>query len=427
MKNKKAFTLIEVLMTISLVSILTVASISMFDASLNEARFDATYKEMLQLRKALIGDLENTTIEGDRIRFGFLGDMGGLPPMNLGLGMLNTKPVSTPLYVLDNASKLGAGWNGPYISSTENEDYLKDAWNRNYIYRTDTAVPYVLSFGADGAQGGEGVNQDIQVEIPLSIRVATVHGQITSSGSVLETPAHVEIFYPNGSGVLTSQTVTLTNADAGRFSFSNIPFGVRTIKVQIPNAVSPQVTLGPVTFAVDDQNYFLRSNALEVNPQATNANCNTISNMTYEEGTFVNDVANSKIIFQLNIRNSFATRNVYTTNNGAGPSTSTNLAQLGIGGVVYGCTNFVDIALYGGIDRKFTQCARFCCLNILGICLGQCDVGYVNLNTHPNLTLNSSWGIPSGERITAFMKFDGSTAAMTRADLQIGCDLVRIE
>lgn len=427
MKRNKAFTLIEVLMTISLVGILTVASVSMFDASLNEARFDATYKEMLQLRKALIGDLENTTIEGDRIRFGFLGDMGGLPPMGLGLAMLNTKPISTPLYVLDNTSKLGAGWNGPYISSSEDEDYLTDAWGRNYIYRTDTAVPYILSFGADGAVGGEGVNQDIQVDIPLSIRVSTVHGQITTSGSILETPAHVEIFYPDGSGVLTSQTVNLTLADEGRFSFSNIPFGVRTIKVQIPNAVSPSVTLGPVTFAVDDQNYFLRSNALEVNPQATNANCNTISNLTYEEGTFFNDVDNNKAVFQINVRNSFATRNIYTTNNGAGPTSSLNLEQLGIGGVVYGCSDIVDLIFYGGVDRKFNQCATTtCCIIPIILCVS-CSAGYVNLNTHPNLTLNSTWGIPSGERINAFMKFASSTASLTHIDLQIGCDLIRIE
>lgn len=419
--SRSAFTLVEILMSISLIAVLSVASVSMFDSSLNEARFDATYKEMLQLRKAIIGDVENTSVEGERIRFGYLGDMGGLPSMITGLATLNTKPAATPAYAVDSNSKLGVGWNGPYISSTEEEDYLKDAWGNYYVYRSDVAIPYVLSYGADGVAGGTDSDQDIQVDIPLSIRVATVHGQITSSGSIFDTAAHVEIFYPNGSGVLTSQTVTLDPSDNGQFSFSNIPFGVRTLRIKIPNDTSPVVTLGPITFAVDDQNYFLRSNSLEINVAASDANCNTISNFSYAPGTFNNDIDNSKVTFQLNVRNSFSTRNLYTFNNGVSETSARNLKQIGIGGVVYGCSDIVDLVFYGGIDRKFNQCATTTWFFFTY------DLGYVVLNTYPNLTLNSSWGIPAGNNIQAFMTFEGSTAAMSWIDFQLGCDLIRIE
>ncbi|MEZ4814165.1 MAG: type II secretion system protein GspG [Bdellovibrionota bacterium] len=415
-----AFTLIEVLMTISLMAVLSTVSISMFNSSLDEAKFDATYKEMLQLRKAIIGDLENTTVEGERVRFGYLGDMGGLPPMSFGLAMLNTKPVSTPAYAIDSTSKLGVGWNGPYISSTEVGDYLQDAWGNDYIYRTDTTIPFISSLGSDAAVGGEGTAQDIQVDLPLSIRTATVHGQITSSGSVMETPAHVEIFYPDGSGALTSQEVTLSESDAGQFTFNNIPFGVRTLKIQIPSETSPVLTLGPVTFAVDDENYVIRSNALEVNPAASDANCNSVSNFSYVPGSFYNDTDNNKVYFNLKVKNSISTRNIYTFNNGAGSSSATSLEQIGIGGVVYGCKGVLDIIAYGGIDRKFNECARAWFIIWY-------DLGYVDLNSNSNLTLNSSWGIAAGDNVQAFMKFAGSTASLSWIDLRLGCDLIRIE
>jgi general secretion pathway protein G len=53
-----------------------------------------------------------------------------------------------------------AGWNGPYIKSS---DGLTDPWGRPYVYRSPGAHgEYDLySLGADGAEGGEGENRDL--------------------------------------------------------------------------------------------------------------------------------------------------------------------------------------------------------------------------------------------------------------------------
>ncbi len=52
-----------------------------------------------------------------------------------------------------------AGWNGPYIRSS----LLKDPWSREYQFRNpgEHGDFDVYSFGADGQQGGEGRNADI--------------------------------------------------------------------------------------------------------------------------------------------------------------------------------------------------------------------------------------------------------------------------
>jgi len=51
------------------------------------------------------------------------------------------------------------GWNGPYVK----ESLLKDPWGREYHYRNpgEHGEFDIFSYGADGQQGGDGNNADI--------------------------------------------------------------------------------------------------------------------------------------------------------------------------------------------------------------------------------------------------------------------------
>jgi general secretion pathway protein G len=54
-----------------------------------------------------------------------------------------------------------ANWNGPYV---KNADAVKDPWTNEMIYRSpgsDNRPFEIISLGADGKEGGEGVNKDI--------------------------------------------------------------------------------------------------------------------------------------------------------------------------------------------------------------------------------------------------------------------------
>ena len=75
-------------------------------------------------------------------------DIGRYPSTQEGLNALRSKPSG-----IDR-------WDGPYI----NKDIPLDPWARPYFYRApgEGGRPYDLfSYGADGAQGGDGDNRDI--------------------------------------------------------------------------------------------------------------------------------------------------------------------------------------------------------------------------------------------------------------------------
>jgi general secretion pathway protein G len=53
-----------------------------------------------------------------------------------------------------------AQWNGPYLPA----DVPNDPWGRPYVYKYPGEhgdEPDIMSYGADGAPGGEGVNADV--------------------------------------------------------------------------------------------------------------------------------------------------------------------------------------------------------------------------------------------------------------------------
>lgn len=431
---KKGFTLIEVLMVIVLIAILGGGSLALFSTSLEEAKFDATYKEMLQLRKALIGDLENTSVEGERVRFGYLGDLGAVPNDSQGLRALYSLPASVNPWTVDASGKIGLGWNGPYIISSTDNDFAKDAWGRDYIYSTAGTTPYLLSYGADGVAGGTGTDADISVEIPRNIRSATVTGQLIQSGSVYNGSAYVELFYPasDGTGTMNTEVATLSSGGMGRFTFSNVPFGVRSVKISIPDITTPAIKMGPITFAVDNENYFIKSNFLEINPDydAVLGNCNSIGNMTFVPGSFTiyeddngtgspsDDI--HRIKFKINIERSFSVNGLYTWNNGtASGGKGQKLVSVGIGGVVYGCMGALAAVVGNPINRNFVGCDNNASGNTKQ--LNEDDGG-----DGINLDFESAWGIASGQNIPVFMDVLDSTG-ITRVDFHLGCDRIVAE
>jgi general secretion pathway protein G len=56
-----------------------------------------------------------------------------------------------------------AAWNGPYLKGG---NVPKDPWNNGYVYRSPGEHgPYdIMSYGADGQEGGSGVAADISLE-----------------------------------------------------------------------------------------------------------------------------------------------------------------------------------------------------------------------------------------------------------------------
>lgn len=79
-------------------------------------------------------------------------DNGLYPTKGQGLASLSTRPTSDPV---------PDAWDGPYLS----RPIRLDPWGREYLYSVPgpDGHPFgIVSYGADGIEGGEGEDKDIQ-------------------------------------------------------------------------------------------------------------------------------------------------------------------------------------------------------------------------------------------------------------------------
>lgn len=284
LRSDSALTLIEVLMTLVLLSILSFASIELVGNALEESRYEQTLQKMERIKIALIGD-PSIRENGTRTSFGYVGDVGQLPDFTQGLEALVTRPSAAPTaevppYEMDNDARFGAGWNGPYLfSALGSVDTLLDAWGNEIFYDPTETPPVIRSYGADGLDDSvgdlTGYNKDIVIELPEELWLGTVYGYVNNRGAPFLGEAYATLFLPNldwptPTPVVTSEEVILTDYTlsppspgdpVGQFSFTGVPFGKRSVMVVVP---TPAMTLGPVIFTMDRKNVELNENAFDI-------------------------------------------------------------------------------------------------------------------------------------------------------------------
>jgi general secretion pathway protein G len=133
--KRKAFTLIELLVVIVIISLLAGFVAPRMFKSLSKAKKDLAKPKMAIIESAL----ERYSL-----------DCGGYPDDSEGLDVLLVAPAG-----------LEEKWNGPYLKQSQ----LYDPWENPYVYVAEGEInpgSYdLISFGADGLEGGEGDNEDI--------------------------------------------------------------------------------------------------------------------------------------------------------------------------------------------------------------------------------------------------------------------------
>jgi general secretion pathway protein G len=135
-QKRKGFTLVELLVVILIISMLAAVLAPRMFKGLGKAKADIAKAKM-------------TIIEDSLARFQY--DCGRMPDeAEGGLEALLVAPAD-----------LEEKWNGPYLKQSQ----LLDPWGNMYIYISEGEYNPgsfdLISFGADGQEGGEGDNADI--------------------------------------------------------------------------------------------------------------------------------------------------------------------------------------------------------------------------------------------------------------------------
>lgn len=127
----RGFTLVELLVVLVILTLLAGLVGPRFLNQLGGAKSKTAAVQIADLEKGL--DL-------------FKLDIGRYPTTDEGLAALVKAPSGLP------------SWNGPYIKG----EVPQDPWGRPYRYTAQGGKVEIVSFGADGAPGGEGEDADIR-------------------------------------------------------------------------------------------------------------------------------------------------------------------------------------------------------------------------------------------------------------------------
>jgi len=211
LNSANGFTLIELALIIVIIGIVATIAMRSMESTIDQSRVDATIQEMEILTQAIVGN-KNLISDGIRTDFGYIGDIGALPP---GLDALVSNPGGY------------ATWNGPYILNnfTQNpNDYKEDAWGDAYIYAGDIVITSSGN-GTPISRQFAGSTDDLLSN--------TVYGNVYDGlGAVPGDSAsniNIIIYYPDGAG--STAAVSTSPTASGQFSYSDmIPIGNHLVR-----------------------------------------------------------------------------------------------------------------------------------------------------------------------------------------------------
>ncbi|OYD15294.1 hypothetical protein CH330_06090 [candidate division WOR-3 bacterium JGI_Cruoil_03_51_56] len=137
--SSRGVTLLELLIVMMILSIILTAAVKTWDVTLERGRFESTRRRLDQLAGVIVGN-PDYTVAGQRVDFGYIGDLGKLPDSLSDLVQDHT-----------GLAHDSSGWRGPYIRATFNESpegYRTDAWGDTIAYNRDSL--FVRSYGGYG-------------------------------------------------------------------------------------------------------------------------------------------------------------------------------------------------------------------------------------------------------------------------------------
>jgi len=230
-RSEKGYTLVELVVVIIIIGIIAGIAVNSLKHSTEVARIEETKQELDLLAQAIAGDPDLIS-GGSRSDFGYVGDIGALPSS---LDALVTNPGGY------------ATWRGPYIrdefsTGAGNSEFQIDAWGAAYSYAGGTAIS---STGGPTSITRElaGSADDL---LHNAVSVAIVDLDFTPPGNTYRDSVTVALTYPNGTGSITTRTVSPSGDGFARID--SVPVGVHMLRVVYTpdnDTISRKVTISP--------------------------------------------------------------------------------------------------------------------------------------------------------------------------------------
>lgn len=232
--NKQhGYSLFELIVVIIIIAILASIAVRSLETSTDVARMEKTKRELAELAIAIAGDPHRTS-GGNRIDFGYIGDVGSMPP---DLAALVTNPGGL------------ATWKGPYVrddfypsAAAAETEYGLDGWGKGYSYSAGNSIT--------SAGGPTTITQQFgpSIDALLRNRVSTVVVDLDRSppGSSYRDSVLFLFTYPNGAGGLITRSATPSGN--GSAVFDSIPIGRHTLQtVYLPtnDTLTRPITINP--------------------------------------------------------------------------------------------------------------------------------------------------------------------------------------
>ncbi|HHT9135443.1 MAG TPA: hypothetical protein ACFYD2_11115 [Candidatus Avalokitesvara rifleensis] len=231
--SENGFTPIDIVVILAVFGVLLGTMIPLNIQILQKKRELQTVDELDKLSTAVTGNPVIVLNEA-RTQFGYVGDMGNLPSSLEDL----YKKGSQPSHSFNTSKKIGAGWNGPYISP-EIVEHLEtldaDAFGNDYEYTTtaftdsSTGAPALGRALSKGKDGTSGTSDDLSLTFFDSQVRSLVFGLIKDDVGDGVGGVVVTMNYPSN-GVLTSTNTTTDGT--GFYTFDNIPYGNRSVTLE---------------------------------------------------------------------------------------------------------------------------------------------------------------------------------------------------
>lgn len=201
--------MIELVIVIIILGIIAGVAIRNIGSGIATAQVEHTKTELDNLASAIVGNPATYTL-GAQANFGYVGDVGSLPP-NLDALFQNPGGYTT--------------WKGPYIErGVKSTDFMKDAWGADYVL-----AGTILRSTGSGSNIDKQFANSITALTSDTISGVILDANMSKPGSVYKDSLLILLSYPNGTG--GTATATVFPDRLGRFTIPNIPIGHRQLRI----------------------------------------------------------------------------------------------------------------------------------------------------------------------------------------------------